>query len=116
MSCDIGDINISGGDIKFENGQFNATGSFSIIFHGKDSLSYGYFSDSSSSSGSPYLAWTWDGTHKNILKTDFGDIVLTPAAGAPRMDIEFPEPDYYENGKKVINHNERMKEQGCIQQ
>lgn len=111
MSCDIGDIKISSDDVKFENGQLSATGSFSISSREKTRLRY---SSNADSYGSSNLIWTWDGTNKNILKTNFGDIVLTPIAGAPRMDIEFPKPDFYENGKTLINHNEREKQQGCI--
>lgn len=110
MSCDIGDIKISSNDVKFENGQLSATGSFTVYSRSQPRLQYIY----PNHGGSNTLEWSWDGKETHILKTKLGDIVLSPVAGAPRVDIEFPKPDFYENGKNVINHNEREKQQGCI--
>ncbi|WP_210244017.1 hypothetical protein [Candidatus Tokpelaia sp.] len=114
ITCDIGTFRISADNLTLEDGHLSAKGRLYLNLRGNNNsqILIGNKNDSSNA-----LDIVWEG-NGNILKTKFGNIILSPAKDSPRVDIQFPDinfTDFY-NGNKLLNPDGPLKQQGCIRQ
>jgi len=112
--CNIGTFRISADNLYLENGQLAAKGYLYLTPRGEITRQIMMGKGNNSSSA---LEIIWNGGG-NILATKFGNIILSPIKDTPRIDIQFPDLDFRDDGssRKLLNPDGPLKQQGCIQQ
>gem|GEM_PF-2355331 len=114
ITCDIGTFTISANNLTLEDGHLSAKGRLYLNLPG-GTTKQAQMGSKNSSSNSLDIVWEGNG---NILKTKFGNIILSPIKNSPRVDIQFPDINFtdLDNGNKLLNPDGPLKQQGCIQQ